>query len=52
MMESVAGASAIVGLAVPVFQIAKYIRDKIKLVLCLPVCFINVYSLSMSAGRI
>lgn len=51
-MEILGATSAVVGLAVPVFQSAKYLRDRMKLVLYLPMCFIGAYSLSALAGRI
>jgi hypothetical protein len=52
MMEVIGAASAVVGLAIPVFQGAKYLRDRMKLVLCLLVCFIKAYSMSALVGRV
>ena len=56
-MEALGATSAIVGLAVPVFQCAKALRDRIKLVRYRlhPLCYsykAHNYSLSMFAGRI
>ena len=52
-MDVVSATSAIVGLAVPVFQSAKALRDRIKLVRYPPhPLSAHHYSLSVSAGRI
>ena len=42
IMEVLGGASTVVGLANPIFQSAKVLRDRIKLVLYLPVCFMGL----------
>ena len=41
-METLGEVSAAVGLAIPIFQSAKSLRDKIKQVLCGPVCFVGL----------